>query len=203
MRTIEQIADDIVAREGGYVNDRDDPGGPTKHGVTIHTLRRLGLDLDGDGDVDVRDVKRVTPLIARKVFLRHYFHAPGLAGLPDALQASVFDMYVHSGSRAVRLLQKLLQQMGLDLAVDGICGPLTRAAAHQAMDRAPRHLVDAYGIARRDWYYRLADARPASRKYVRRRDGGKGGWIARAETFIAARWHLSDEDHAARVARWT
>jgi lysozyme family protein len=36
----------------------DDPGGATKHGVTIHTMRRLGLDLDGDGDVDTGDVRR-------------------------------------------------------------------------------------------------------------------------------------------------
>ena len=43
--SVRQIADEIVAREGGYVNDPDDPGGATKHGVTIHTMRRLGLDL--------------------------------------------------------------------------------------------------------------------------------------------------------------
>ena len=52
MQSVEEIANEIVAREGGYVNDPDDPGGPTKHGVTLGTLRRLGLDLDGDGDVD-------------------------------------------------------------------------------------------------------------------------------------------------------
>ena len=46
---IRRMACAIVAREGGYVNDPDDPGGATKHGVTIHTLRRLGIDLDGDG----------------------------------------------------------------------------------------------------------------------------------------------------------
>ena len=202
MRSVGEIAAEIVAREGGYVNDPDDPGGPTKHGVTLHTLRRLGLDMDGDGDVDVGDVKRVTPEVAARIFLRHYFHGPGLAGLPEPLQPAAFDMYVHSGSRAVRLLQELLCAMGETLAVDGACGPLTRAAAHRAMTAAPDHLVDAYGIARRDWYYRLADQRPASRKYVRRRDGGKGGWIARAEAFMAARWHLTAAEHAARVAEW-
>ncbi|MEN8741142.1 MAG: glycosyl hydrolase 108 family protein, partial [Phaeobacter gallaeciensis] len=48
MQTVEEIAREIVAREGGFVNDPDDPGGATKYGVTIHTMRRLGLDLDHD-----------------------------------------------------------------------------------------------------------------------------------------------------------
>ena len=61
MHDVYKIADEIVAREGGYVNDPDDPddpddpGGATNHGVTIHTIRRLGLDLDGDGQVDEQD----------------------------------------------------------------------------------------------------------------------------------------------------
>ncbi len=46
MQTVRDIAEEIVAREGGYVNDPDDPGGATNFGVTIHTMRRWGLDLD-------------------------------------------------------------------------------------------------------------------------------------------------------------
>jgi len=49
MQTVRQIAQQIVDREGGYVNDPDDPGGATNFGVTIHNMRRLGLDLDHDG----------------------------------------------------------------------------------------------------------------------------------------------------------
>ena len=45
MRDVQYLAKEIVAREGGFVNDPDDPGGATKYGVTIHTMRRLGLDL--------------------------------------------------------------------------------------------------------------------------------------------------------------
>ena len=42
MKTVRELAREIVAREGGFVNDPDDPGGATKYGVTIHTMRRLG-----------------------------------------------------------------------------------------------------------------------------------------------------------------
>ncbi|SHI33565.1 Predicted Peptidoglycan domain-containing protein [Palleronia salina] len=202
MRSIHDIADEIVAREGGFVNDPDDPGGATKHGVTIGTLRRLGLDLDGDGDVDAVDVRAVGRDQARQIFLRDYFAKPGLDRLPESLQATVFDMQVNAGANAVKILQRLLGDMGHPVAVDGIIGPRTAAAAALAHAQAPHHLRDAYGIARRNYYYGLGDARPSLRKFARRRDGGKGGWITRAEHFVSPRYHLSDAEHRARVASW-
>ena len=202
MHRVRAIADEIVAREGGYVDDPDDPGGATKHGVTIHTMRRLGLDLDGDGDVDRADVRALPREKAVDVYLEHYFRRPKVDALPEPLQASVFDMLVNAGSNAVRILQRLLGRMGLSVAVDGKIGPQTVGAARKAMEMAPGQLVDAYGIARRNWYYALADRRPSARKYARRRDGGKGGWIVRAEEFVSARYHLTAAQHRERTARW-
>ncbi len=202
MHSVRQIAEDIVQREGGFVNDPDDPGGATNFGVTIGTMRRLGVDVDQDGDVDINDVRRLTRPQAVDIFIRHYFEKPGIADLPGGVQASVFDMYVNAGSHAVRILQSLLNDMGASLAVDGQLGPATKAAADQAMQAAPHHFVDAYGIARRNYYYRLADKRPKSRKYAKRRDGGKGGWIRRAEEFMAEKYHFSSADHRKRTASW-
>jgi lysozyme family protein len=202
MQSVREIATAIVAREGGYVNDPDDPGGATKHGVTIGTMRRLGLDLDGDGRVTPADVRRLNRGQATDIFIEHYFEGPGIAALPEVLQPSVFDMYVNAGANAVRILQRLLTRMGFPCAVDGAIGPQTIGAAEVAAARAPEHIADAYGIERRNYYYRLADRRPASRKYARRRDGGKGGWIVRAEEFISPKYHLTEAAHRARVAKW-
>lgn len=202
METVEEIAAAIVAREGGFVNDPDDPGGATKYGVTLGTMQRLGLDLTRDGRVDVADVKALTRAQAQDIFIEHYFRKPGLAELPVALQPSVFDMYVNAGTNAVKILQRLVSRMGFPAKDDGLIGPLTLTAVRAAAESAPAHLADAYGIARRNYYYALADQRPASRKYARSTTGAKGGWITRAEQFIAQKYHLTLAEHRMRTAQW-
>ena len=171
------IAEEIVAREGGFVNDPDDRGGATKYGVTIHTMRRLGLDLDHSGAVTVADVRLLTRAQAVEIFLDHYYRRPRIDELPVQIRASVFDMYVNAGANAVRILQRLLIDMGQEVVVDGVIGPQTISAAKRAAEAAPDHIGDAYAIARRNFYFAIADRRPANRKFARTRAGGKGGWI--------------------------
>lgn len=202
MQSVEQIARQIVAREGGYVNDPDDPGGATNFGVTIGTMQSLGMDLNRDGRIDAADVRALTRAQAEQIFVEHYFRKPRLAELPEPLQASVFDMYVNAGGNAVKILQRLVSRMGFRTADDGVVGPMTIAAVADAAEAAPDHLVDAYGIARRNYYYALADQRPASRKYARSKAGGKGGWITRAEEFMAPRYRLSEAEHRQRTSAW-
>jgi len=201
-KTVHDIAYEIVRREGGFVDDPDDPGGATNHGVTIHAMRRLGLDLDHDGDVDAHDVRALEPDQAAELFLEHYYEAPRIGLLPEALRASVFDMYVNAGATAVKLLQQLLRQMGYPVAIDGVIGPVTARAAREAAQKAPRHLADAYGIARRNYYFRLADQRVSSRKFARSKAGKKGGWITRAEEFIRPQFHLTEAEFLERTAQW-
>ena len=203
MKSVRQIAEDIVAREGGFVNDPDDPGGATNFGVTLGTLRALRRDLDHDGDVDVADVRGLTRAQAVEIFIRHYFERPGIGQLPTEVQPALFDMYVNAGANAVKVLQRMLTRKGFACTPDGTIGPQTTAAARRLAETAPGALNLAYGIARRNHYYAIGDARPSSRKYARRRDGGKGGWIIRAETFLPAEHHLTEAQHRARTAAWT
>lgn len=139
---------------------------------------------------------------AEQIFVEHHFRKPRLVELPEPLQASVFDMYVNAGANAIKILQRLVSRMGYPATVDGVLGPRTVAAVRDAAAVAPQHLVDAYGIARRNYYHALADQRPASRKYARTRAGGKGGWITRAEEFISTRYRLTKAEHLARTSRW-
>ena len=202
MQTVQAIARAIVAREGGFVNDPDDPGGATNFGVTIGTMRSLGLDLDGDGDIDLADVHAMTEAQAAELFIENYFKKTNIDLLPVPMQATVFDMNVNAGNRSIKILQELLCVQGESVAIDGALGPKTAAAVHRVFELKGLDLVDAYGLLRRDYYYRLADHRPALRKFARRRDGGKGGWIRRAEEFISSRFHLTAAQHRARVRAW-
>ena len=143
MQHINDIAQEILKAEGGFVNDPDDPGGPTNYGVT---LKRLGHDLNKDGRVDIADLKQLSATQAVQIFIQDYFYKPRIDQLPHMHHAPVFDMYVNAGSHAVKVLQRTLILFDTEITVDGVIGPITIAATQTAARRAPDHLVDAYGI---------------------------------------------------------
>ncbi len=167
MRDVQALAEEIVAREGGFVNDPNDPGGATNFGVTIHTMRRLGLDLTGDGQVSEADVRALTRVRCGGDLCRALLPpAAASAELPrSSVQPSVFDMYVNAGANAVHILQRLLIDMGYDIDADGVLGPRNILACRRGrMRRRARPFGDAYGIARRNYYYMRwpIAARPAA-----------------------------------------
>ena len=146
MQKINDIAQEILNAEGGFVNDPDDPGGPTNYGVTLKTLERLGHDLNQDERVDIADLKKLSSTQAIQIFVQDYLYKPRIDQLPHMLHAPVFDMYVNAGTHAVKVLQRTLILFDMEITVDGVIGPITIAATQTAARRAPDHLVDAYGI---------------------------------------------------------
>ncbi len=56
-------------------DDPDDPGGATNYGVTVGTMRRLKLDLTGDGEVSTADVRALTREKAKGIFIRGLLRA--------------------------------------------------------------------------------------------------------------------------------
>ena len=200
MQHINDIAQDILKAEGGFVNNPDDPGGPTSYGVTLKTLKRLGHDLNQDGRVDIADLKQLSATQAVQIFIKDYFYKSQIDQLLHMLHAPVFDMYVNAGSHSIKVLQRTLILFAMEITVDGVIGPITIAATQTAARRAPDHLVDAYGIERVNFYLSLADARPNLRKFARTHRGAKGGWIKRAEKYMRPRFHLSPSAFQQRTA---
>jgi len=122
----------ILAHEGGLVNNPNDPGGWTNRGVTIGTLKKLGIDKDGDGDSDLADLKLLTAADAAKVFKRFYADPVQADLLPVGLDYAMTDFAVNSGpTRAAEHLQRIL-----GVAVDGHIGPQTLAKVAQCDAKA-------------------------------------------------------------------
>jgi len=118
----------VLKHEGGFVNHPKDPGGATNLGVTIGTAKRLGLDVDGDGDTDIIDIKLLKPADAAKVYRAEYWNKVRADDLPAGVDYTVFDFAVNSGpGRAVKYLQA-----AVGVEQDGLVGPVTLAAAAKA-----------------------------------------------------------------------
>ena len=163
--TVDQILDDLIRREGGYVHDPADRGGPTKYGITQRTLRAWRGQ-----PVTAADVRRLTRDEARAIYQRRYVAAPGFATLPDPLRAQVIDDAVLSGShQAVKDLQRAIG----GVTVDGQLGPTTRATLVLAGAR----LVHAQLIqARAVRIGRIVQRDPTQARFL-------AGWLTRITAF--------------------
>ena len=174
---VEDMIADIVRREGGFVDDPFDPGGPTKHGVTIATLSKtLGRP------ATIADVRRVTPEFAGEIFRRRYFLAPGIDGLPDRVQPFVFDTAVLFGPRrAIRFVQASCANLGhADPGpIDGAMGPRTREAARITDREAGAWFLAALVERRKDAHRLRVEDRPDQKRFLK-------GWLRRAEEFAPA-----------------
>ncbi|MFN7185425.1 MAG: glycoside hydrolase family 108 protein [Alphaproteobacteria bacterium] len=122
--------------EGGWSDHPKDPGGATNMGVTIGTLKRLGIDVDGDGDSDIADLRKLRPVDVERVYRAFYWDAVRADLLPAGVDIAVFDFAVNSGpARAARMLQ-----LAVGAADDGDIGPQTLAALAK---KAPGSVVSA------------------------------------------------------------
>lgn len=100
------MAFDLIVQVEGkeYTNDPNDPGGPTKYGVTLETARKLGFDKDGDGDVDENDVILLDVSDVRTAFKSLYWGPVGADAMPDGIDILAADLAYNSGAARVREL---------------------------------------------------------------------------------------------------
>jgi lysozyme family protein len=89
----------VAKWEGGWANDKADPGGKTNYGIsdagdgTIDGM--IDLDRDGDGDVKPEDLTREQAL---QVYYKFYWLEAGCDKLKLPMAVVVFDTAVNCGT---------------------------------------------------------------------------------------------------------
>lgn len=179
----------VLAHEGGFVNDPDDPGGATNWGISLRWLINAGeIDLDGDGfhdfdmdrdgDLDIDDIAALSEADACKIYRLKFWEPYCFGQLPDSIAIKTFDLAVNMGHRqAFKLLQRACRANNLDIVDDGVIGPKTLAAIDQIARVNDGALVYGHYTALRSeaagFYRSLAAQKPTLEKYLK-------GWLRRA-----------------------
>ena len=138
-----ECLDLVLKSEGGYVNNKLDPGGETNLGVT----KRVWEEYTGH-EADEKTMRGLTPEKVAPLYEQRYWRPTYCEVLPRGLDFLVFSMGVNGGpGRAVKLLQQ-----SIGCVPDGVVGNATMALIKQSN---VADLIAKYSNARRTYYESL------------------------------------------------
>ena len=173
---VEALIDELIEREGGFVNHPADKGGPTRFGITEAVARAHGYA--GVMASLPRDQ-------AAAIYRRIYWLRPRLDAVAERspkVAAELFDTGANMGPAvAATFLQRALTALNRngqdypDLVPDGRIGPSTLAALDGFFARRGAKgetvLLRAIEALQGERYLRLAERRPANETFLY-------GWLA-------------------------
>ena len=159
----------VLAHEGGYVNDKDDPGGETKYGISKKSFPKI-------------DIKNLTLDGAISIYYKHYYEFLDslfdFSGFDDEKIGKIFALLVfdsavqHGRHRTIKFIQTAIK-LYTDIIVDGVAGPITISKLDEVLNDVPfSSFASALLGIRLRFYTDIVRHRPRSRKYL-------AGWVNR------------------------
>ena len=158
-KKFEKAVNYVLSNEGGYVYDKNDPGGETKYGISHRSYPTL-------------NIKNLTLEDAKKIYYCDYWLKSKCNQIKDDFVATqVFDLSVNLGIRAATIvLQRALRAGGINVSEDGLIGPVTLSGVSILK---PPILLAAIKAEAAGYYRTLAAQKPALQRYL-------NGWLNRA-----------------------
>lgn len=173
---IDQYLEELIKREGGYVNNPVDRGGATKFGITEAVARANGY----------KGSMRELPLdVAKAIYKKQYWTAPRfdqVNAVSSAVAEELLDTGVNCGTGFAKpLLQRALNLFNNqgkagwpDLSVDGIYGPATLSALKTYLAKRGKDgekvLVRVLNIMQGQRYIEICERNPTQEQFFY-------GWI--------------------------
>lgn len=175
-KSIDTLIEEVIAREGGYVNHPADRGGATNWGITEAVARRQGY---------MGDMRSLPRSEAAAIYKRIYWLAPrfaDVAAIAPRLAAELFDTGINMGTgTATGFLQRSLNALNRegadypDLKVDRQIGPGTLAALKAFLAKRGAQgegvLLKAVEALQGAHYLNIAEERQSQEAFVY-------GWLA-------------------------
>ena len=173
----DRLIEELIEREGGYVNHPNDKGGPTRFGITEAVARAHGYS----GAMALLPREEAVAIYRRLYWLRPRFDE--IAKRAPQVAAELFDTGANMGPAvATTFLQRALTALNRngkdypDLVPDGRAGPRTLAALDGFLEARGKSggetvLLRALEALQGERYLRLAERRPANETFLY-------GWLA-------------------------
>lgn len=160
-----------LPKEGGYVYDPDDPGGPTNRGITLSTLAQWR-----GKPVTAQDVENLGEDETAEIYKWLYWDTMNCAGIFEAgVATAVFDAGVLFGVYGAALcIQRAAACQFPNLHADAHIGPLSVAAINAS------HPVVLLGSFKWNLDKRcdeIVEHKPTSAKYLK-------GWKTRVDEYV-------------------
>jgi lysozyme family protein len=163
----------LLKFEGGFADDPADPGGVTNKGITFKTFTGCAKKLL-NVDPTLENLKNLTDDEAGTIYRALYWNpVRGDEMELQDLANIVCDFYVNGGGNATKLLQRVMNDLGAELTVDGSIGPASMGAL-AGLDQTD--VYRSYKSGRIAYYQNLALTQPALSKFLK-------GWLNRANAF--------------------
>ncbi|WIH75533.1 glycoside hydrolase family 108 protein [Acinetobacter baumannii] len=174
---IEQYLEELIKREGGYVNNPVDRGGATKYGITEAVARKNGYK---------GNMKELPLDLAKAIYRKQYWSEPRfdqVNAISSAVAEELLDTGVNCGTgfaqpllqRALNLLNNQGKAGWPDLKVDGVYGPATLKAFKTYLDKRGKDgekvLVRVLNIMQGQRYIEICERNPSQEQFF-------FGWIA-------------------------
>lgn len=174
---IEQYLDELIKREGGYVNNPADRGGATKFGITEAVARASGYK---------GNMKDLPLDVAKAIYKKQYWTAPRFDQvniISSAVAEELLDTGVNCGTGFAKpLLQRalnLLNNQGKagfpDLVIDGVYGSETLRALKTYLAKRGKEgekvLVRVLNIMQGQRYIEICERNPSQEQFF-------FGWIS-------------------------